>query len=252
LRRETIQQTATTHPEESMKIACFLYHKFTSADLINPITVWQFVPGVTFEFIAARKGPVETDTGLSYVATHGYEDASPDPDVVFVPGGAKPTFDALSDEALLDAIARLGRNAKWVTSVCTGSLVLGAAGLLQGYRSACHWYPREMLRKFGAIPSEDRVVFDRNRASGGGVTAGMDFALAMVGKWGGDAAGKLIELMIEYAPEPPYKTGRPELADAETLTVANQFMRAEFDESVADRAAQRLKASSRGKATASA
>lgn len=230
-----------------MKIACFLYHKFTSADLINPITVWQFVPGVQFEFIAARKGPVETDTGLTYIATHSYEDATPDPDVVFVPGGAKPTFDALSDPALLDAVARLGHKAKWVTSVCTGSLVLGAAGLLQGYRSACHWYPREMLKKFGAIPSDDRVVFDRNRASGGGVTAGMDFALQLAGKWGGDAAGRLIELMIEYAPEPPYNTGRPELADAETLAAARQFLVTEFDETVVDQAAARLKASSRGK-----
>ncbi len=231
-----------------MKIACFLYHKFTSADLINPITIWQFVPGVQFEFIAAKKGPVETDTGLVYLASHSYEDASPNPDVVFVPGGAKPTFDALSDQGLLDAIARLGANAQWVTSVCTGSLVLGAAGLLQGYRSACHWYPRQMLKKFGAIPSDDRVVFDRNRASGGGVTAGMDFALAMVGKWGGDAAGKLVELMVEYAPEPPYKTGRPELADAETLAMANQFMAAEFAASAVEQAAERLKTSPRGKA----
>lgn len=235
-----------------MKIACFLYPKFTSADLINPITVWQFVPGVQFEFIAARKGQIDTDTGLPFVATHSYDDASPDPDVVFVPGGAKPTFDALSDQALLDAIAHLGKNAKWITSVCTGSLVLGAAGLLQGYRSACHWYPRHMLKKFGAIPSNDRVVFDRNRASGGGVTAGMDFALAMVGRWGGDSAGKLIELMIEYAPEPPYKTGRPELADAETLATANQFMAAEFAESAVDQAAQRLKSLSRGMAAVSA
>jgi cyclohexyl-isocyanide hydratase len=230
-----------------MKIACFLYHRFTSADLVNPITVWQFVPGVQFEFIAARKGPVETDTGLSYVATHSYEDASPDPDVVFVPGGAKPTFDALSDQALLDAIARLGRNAQWITSVCTGSLVLGAAGLLQGYRAACHWYPRKMLEKFGATPSDERVVYDRNRATGGGVTAGMDFALQMVGKWGGDSAGKLIELMVEYAPEPPYGTGRPELADAQTLATANELMAGEFAESAVDEAAGRLKTSWRGK-----
>lgn len=231
-----------------MKIACFLYPKFTSADLINPITVWQFVPRVQFEFIAAKKGQVETDTGLPVVATHSYEDASSTPDVVFVPGGAKPTFDALSDQALLDVIARLGENAKWVTSVCTGSLVLGAAGLLQGYRSACHWYPRQMLKKFGAIPSDERVVFDRNRASGGGVTAGMDFALAMAGQWGGDSAGKLIELIVEYAPEPPYKTGRPELADAHTLATANQLMAAEFAESAVDQAAQRLKTSVRRKA----
>jgi cyclohexyl-isocyanide hydratase len=105
-----------------------------------------------------------------------------------------------------------------------------------------------MLKKFGAIPSDDRVVFDRNRASGGGVTAGMDFALAMVGKWGGDPAGQLIELIVEYAPEPPYKTGRPELADAETLATATQFMSAEFAESAVDQAALRMETSTRGKA----
>lgn len=229
-----------------MKIACLLYPNFTSADLINPITVWQFVPGVQFEFIAARKGPVATDTGLAFNATHTYADAAPAPDVVFVPGGAKPTFDALGDAALLATIARLGEQATWVTSVCTGSLLLGAAGLLRGYRAACHWYPREGLTKFGATPSNERVVVDRNRATGGGVTSGMDFALHMVGQWGGEASGRLIELMIEYAPEPPFGTGRPELADAATLSTARQFMAAEFSEAVVDQAAQRMTMSQRG------
>jgi len=229
-----------------MKIACFLYPNFTSADLINPITVWQFVPGVQFEFIAAQKGAVPTDTGLSFNATHSYADASPAPDVVFVPGGAKPTFDALADPALLESIAHRGEKAAWVTSVCTGSLLLGAAGLLKGYRAACHWYPREWLAKFGATPSDDRVVIDRNRATGGGVTAGMDFALHMVGKWGGEASGRLIELIVEYAPEPPYGTGRPELADEATLATARGFMAGEFSEAAVDHAAQRLKTSQRG------
>ena len=223
-----------------MKIACILYPRFTSADLINPITVWQFVPGVQFEFIAAEKGPIDTDTGLSFNASHSYLDASPNPDVVFVPGGGKPTFDALSDQALLQTIARLSSKATWVSSVCTGSLLLGAAGLLQGYRAACHWYPREWLSKFGATPSDDRVVIDRNRATGGGVTAGMDFALQMAGQWGGEGAGRLIELIVEYAPQPPFNTGRPELADATTLSTARQAMGAEFSESVVDQAAERL------------
>lgn len=231
-----------------MKIACFLYPKFTSADLINPITVWQFVPGVEFEFIAAEKGPVDTDTGLVFNASHSYADASPNPDVVFVPGGAKPTFDAMSDQALLDAIARLSQNASWVSSVCTGSLLLAAAGQLKGYRAACHWYPREWLTKFGATPSDDRVVIDRNRATGGGVTAGMDFAISMVGKWGGEASGRLVELIVEYAPAPPYGTGRPELADEATLATARQFMAVEFSESAVDQAAKRMATSVRGAA----
>lgn len=231
-----------------MKIACFLYPNFTSLDLIGPITVWQFVPGVQFEFIAAERGPVSTDTGLMFSATHSYAEASPNPDVVFVPGGAKPTFDALGDQALLDTIARLGASASWVSSVCTGSLLLAAAGLLQGYRAACHWYPREWLQKFGATPSDARVEIDRNRATGGGVTSGIDFALQMIGQWGGEGAGRLVELIIEYAPQPPYGTGRPELADAPTLSTARQLMAVEFSQAAIDQAAGRLTMSRRAAA----
>lgn len=223
-----------------MKIACVLHPGFTSLDMIAPITVWQFVPGVQFEFIAAQKGPIATDTGLEFIATHSYRDASPAPDVLFVPGGGQPTFDALKDQAMLDLIARLGARAQWVTSVCTGSLLVGAAGLLQGYRSACHWYPKAWLSKFGAIPDDARVVIDRNRASGGGVTAGMDFALRLAAEWGGEPAGRLIELIVEYAPEPPFGTGRPELADAATLATARQISSTMMSEAVVDQAAARL------------
>jgi cyclohexyl-isocyanide hydratase len=228
-----------------MKIACFLYPQFTSIDMIGPITAWHFVPGVQFEFIAAQKGPVVTDTGLAFVATHDFNDMSAKPDVVFVPGGGLPTFEALQDEALLGAIARAGAHAQWVTSVCTGSLLVGAAGLLTGYRSACHWYPRPWLEKFGAIPDEGRVVLDRNRASGGGVTAGLDFGLRMAAEWGGEAAGRLIELTMEYAPQPPFGCGRPELADPETLEMARGMMGPLMPEAHVDQAAQRLKAAAR-------
>lgn len=224
-----------------MKIACFLYPQFTSIDMIGPITAWNFVPGVQFEFIAARTGPIATDTGLEFVATHDYQSASRDPDVVFVPGGGLPTFEALQDPALLEAIAKAGARATWVTSVCTGSLVLGAAGLLQGYRSACHWQARPWLNKFGAIPDDARVVIDRNRASGGGVTAGLDFGLRMAAEWGGESAGRLIELVMEYAPEPPFRTGRPELADADTLAAARQIVAPLMPEALVDRAALRLR-----------
>jgi cyclohexyl-isocyanide hydratase len=224
-----------------VKIACFLYPEFTSIDMIGPVTAWQFVPGVRFEFIAAKKGPIATDTGLEFVATHTYADATPNPDVVFVPGGALPTFEAMQDEALLNALARAGAQAKWVTSVCTGALVLGAAGLLQGYRSACYWHARPWLEKFGAIPDDRRVVIDRNRASGGGVTAGIDFGLRMAAEWGGEPAGMLIELVMEYAPEPPFRSGRPELADEVTLATARQIVTPMMPEALVDRAAQRLR-----------
>lgn len=225
-----------------MKIQCFLYPQFTAIDMIGPVTAWQFMPGVEFEFVAAKKGPIATDSGLQLLATHTYEDATPDPDVVFVPGGALPTFEAMQDTALLDALARAGANAQWVTSVCTGALLLGAAGLLRGYRSACYWHARPWLEKFGAIPDAGRVVIDRNRASGGGVTAGIDFGLRMAAEWGGEPAGRLFELVIEYAPEPPFRTGRPELADAATLATARQIVAPLMPEALVDQAAQRLRA----------
>lgn len=222
-----------------MKIACFLYPQFTSIDMIGPITAWHFAPGVEFEFIAAQTGPIVTDTGLAFVATHDYQSASANPDVVFVPGGGLPTFEALQDDALLDAIARAGAHAQWITSVCTGSLLLGAAGLLNGYRSACHWYARPWLEQFGAIPDPARVVIDRNRASGGGVTAGLDFGLRMAAEWGGEPAGRLVELVMEYAPEPPFQTGRPELADEMTLATARGMLTSLMPEALVVKAAQR-------------
>jgi cyclohexyl-isocyanide hydratase len=203
-----------------MKIVCFMYPGFTALDLVGPVTAWGAMPDVAFEFVASAKGDVLTDSGLTLRATHDFTDFSAAPDVLLVPGGALPTFEALQDDALLDAIARAGEGAAWVTSVCTGALLLGAAGLLRGYRSASHWTARHYLDQFGAIPDAARVVIDRNRASGGGVTAGIDFGLSMIRHWRGEETSKLIELVLEYAPEPPNACGRPELADAATLAQA--------------------------------
>jgi cyclohexyl-isocyanide hydratase len=222
-----------------MKIACFIYPGFTVIDLIGPTTVWSIMPDVAFQFIAAKKGPVQTDAGVQVIATHDLTDFDRHPDVVLVPGGATPTFDALKDDALLDAIAEAGANAKWVTSVCTGSILLGAAGLLKGYRAASHWYARPFLNKFGAIADDARAVIDRNRATGGGATAGIDFGLTMLAQWTGEQNAKVTELLIEYAPEPPFRTGRPELADAETLAIGRGFAEAAMPESIADDAARR-------------
>ena len=203
-----------------MKIVCFMYPGFTALDLVGPVTAWGAMPDVAFEFVASAKGDVLTDSGLTLRATHDFTDFSAAPDVLLVPGGALPTLEALQDDALLDAIARAGESAAWVTSVCTGALLLGAAGLLRGYRSASHWTARHYLDQFGAIPDAARVVIDRNRASGGGVTAGIDFGLSMIRHWRGEETSKLIELVLEYAPEPPNACGRPELADAATLAQA--------------------------------
>ncbi|MBR0896763.1 DJ-1/PfpI family protein [Bradyrhizobium tropiciagri] len=222
-----------------MKIACFLYPDFTTIDLVGPLSPWSHIPGVELEFVAANKGPMATDSRLSVLATHSLDSFTPNPDVIFVPGAGRPTFDAMQNDAFLDAIARAGAQAKWITSVCTGSLILGAAGLLEGYRAACHWYARPYLEKFGAIPDDRRVVIDRNRASGGGVTAGIDFGLRMAAEWVGEDTARLIELIMEYAPEPPFNTGRPELVDAQTLSIAKQMAAQIMPEELATIAAKR-------------
>jgi len=117
-----------------------------------------------------------------------------------------------------------GSRAQWVCSVCTGALLLGAAGLLRGYRASVHWGARDALSQFGAEVSDERVCIDRNRLTGGGITAGVDFGIALAGKWAGEGMGRVIELIMEYAPQPPYGSGRPELADAQTLAAARAAM----------------------------
>jgi cyclohexyl-isocyanide hydratase len=167
---------------------------------------------------------VPTDCGLSVHATNSFEDAWTDPDVLVVGGGAKPTLDLLSDSAVIAFLADRGSRARWVCSVCTGSLLLGAAGLLRGYRAAVHWGARDALTQFGAEPSNERVCVDRNRLTGAGITSGVDFGITVAGLWAGESMGRVIELIMEYAPKPPYGTGRPDLADAQTLATARAAM----------------------------
>lgn len=200
-----------------MKVLAPVYPGMTVQDLVGPIQAWSFLPDVQTQFVWKQAGPVLTDCGLTVHATHSLEDAWPDADVLLVPGGAKPVFDLLGDAELLAFLADRGARARWVCSVCTGALLLGAAGLLRGYRAATHWGAREALAGFGATLSHERVCIDRNRLTGGGVTAGVDFGIAVAGHWAGEPTGRVIELLMEYAPQPPYGTGRPEIADAGTL-----------------------------------
>jgi cyclohexyl-isocyanide hydratase len=222
-----------------MKILATLFPQFTAIDLIGPTNCWMFIPGVEIQLAAARPGPVPTDIGLDIVATHDFDSCFQQPDVLLVPGGGGGVFRALQDDQFLDHLARLGKDAGWVTSVCNGSLLLGAAGLLRGYQAACYWYSREYLRRFGAEPVDKRTVIDRNRATGGGMTAGIDFGLEMMGLWGGTAAGQLTELSMEYAPRPPFGTGLPELAPPEILARARAILDIEMPNALVDQAAIR-------------
>jgi cyclohexyl-isocyanide hydratase len=203
-----------------MKVLALVYPGMTLLDLVGPVQAWSFLPGYEVQYAWHRTGPVRTDCGLSVQATNSFEDAWSDPDVLVVGGGAKPTLDLLGDSEAIAFLADRGSRARWVCSVCTGSLLLGAAGLLRGYRAAVHWGARDALSQFGAEPSDERVCVDRNRLTGAGITAGVDFGIAVAGLWAGEGTGRLIELIMEYAPKPPYGTGRPDLADAQTLATA--------------------------------
>src|SRR5437667_5331292 len=207
-----------------MKVLALVYPGMTLLDLVGPLQAWSFLPGYEVQYVWHRSGVVLTDCGLGVQATHSFEDAWTHPDVLFVGGGAKPTLDLLSDSAAIAFLADRGSRARWVCSVCTGSLLLGAAGLLRGYRAAVHWGAREALNQFGAEPSSERVCVDRNRFHGAGRTAGVDFGIAVAGHWAGESTGRVIELIMEYAQQPPYGTGRPELADAQTLSAARAAM----------------------------
>jgi cyclohexyl-isocyanide hydratase len=207
-----------------MKVLALVYPGMTLLDMVGPMQAWSLVPDYEVQFVWARAGDVPTDCGLSVQATHRFEDAWSDPDVIFVGGGAKPTLDLIDDPAAIAFLADRGSRARWVCSVCTGSLLLGAAGLLRGYRAATHWGARDTLRRFGAEPSDERICVDRNRLTGGGVTSGIDFGIAVAGQWAGDDLGRVIELLLEYAPQPPYGTGRPDQADAQTLATARTVL----------------------------
>jgi cyclohexyl-isocyanide hydratase len=207
-----------------MKVLALVYPNMTLLDLVGPVQAWSFLPGYEVQYAWHRSGPVLTDCGLRVQATNSFEDALTDPDVLFVGGGAKATLDLLGDSAAIAFLADRGSRARWVCSVCTGALLLGAAGLLRGYRAAVHWGAREALSQFGAEPSNERVCVDRNRLTGAGITAGVDFGIAVAGQWAGENMGRVIELIMEYAPQPPYGTGRPDLADAQTLAAARAAM----------------------------
>jgi cyclohexyl-isocyanide hydratase len=203
-----------------MKVLALVYPGMTLLDVVGPVQAWSFLPEYQVQYAWHRAGAVSTDCGPRVYATNSFEDAWTDPDVLFVGGGAKPTLDLLRDSAAVAFLADRGSRARWVCSVCTGSLLLGAAGLLRGYRAAVHWGAREALAQFGAEASSERLCVDRNRLTGGGITAGVDFGIAVAGHWAGEGVGRVIELIMEYAPQPPYGTGRPELADTQTLAAA--------------------------------
>lgn len=203
-----------------MRIVFFLYEGLTTLDVIGPHDILSRLPGVEAISVSKDTAPVTADTGvLALAATHRMADID-SCDVLVVPGGMAGTFAAVEDEETLAWIRRVSADATWVTSVCTGALILGAAGLLEGKRATTHWAAMDLLAGYGAEPTRERVVFDGNVVTGAGVSAGIDFALTLAARIAGDDIAKTIQLGIEYDPDPPFDCGSPAKAPAELIELA--------------------------------
>jgi cyclohexyl-isocyanide hydratase len=197
------------------RIGLVLFPRMTQLDLTGPFEIFSKLPGAEVLLLWKSLEPVEAETGLRMLPHATLRDCPP-LDVLCVPGG--PGVSALMEDAeVLDWLRGQAQSARYVTSVCTGSLVLGAAGLLRGRRATSHWASRDLLAAFGAIPTPGRVVRDGNLFTGGGVTAGIDFALTVVAEMAGLKAAQEIQLQVEYAPEPPFGAGTPETAPPDVV-----------------------------------
>lgn len=215
----------------TIHIGFLLFPRVTQLDLTGPAQVLSRVPDAEIHLVWKERAPVVTDAGFSIVATDTLS-SCPQLDVLCVPGGFG-VAELLADQDVLQWLRQQAKTAKYITSVCTGSLALGAAGLLEGYDAACHWAWRELLPEYGAKPVAQRVVRDRNRLSGGGVTAGIDFGLALAAELCGDEHARMIQLGFEYDPQPPFDCGSPEKAGPERVERYRNLIKPIFDQRVA-------------------
>jgi cyclohexyl-isocyanide hydratase len=205
-----------------LHIGFLVFPGITQLDMTGPFEVFARIPGAHVHLVGKSLDAVRSDTGLLLTPSVTFE-TCPALDVICVPGG--PGINALlSDAPTLEFLARQAATARYVTSVCTGALVLGAAGLLDGYKAATHWASREFLPAFGAIPVETRVSIDRNRVTGGGVTAGIDFGLALAAELTDRATAERIQLFMEYNPAPPFAAGSPDTAPPEVVAACRNAM----------------------------
>lgn len=198
-------------------IGMLLYPDLTQLDLTGPFEVLHRVPNAQVHLVWKDTQPVAAGSGMSIVPTATL-DGVPKLDVLFVPGGFGQV-PLMRDETVLGFLRDHGATAQWVTAVCTGSLLLGAAGLLDGYEATTHWAFVDALAAFGAKHVPGRVVVDRDRMTGGGVTAGIDFGLTLVAQLAGEDTAKAIELGLEYNPHPPFRSGHPDVADPELVAL---------------------------------
>lgn len=206
---------------QPFRIVFILYPRLTQLDFTGPYEVLSRMPGAEVVVASKEGGELVSEMGLAFANLRALADIDR-ADLIMTPGGPGQT-EAMQDAAFMSEVKRLGENARYVTSVCTGSLILAAAGLLKGKRAGSHWAYRELLAMFGAIPDPARVVRDGNAITGGGVTAGIDIALSIVADLAGEEAAKTIQLAIEYAPAPPFACGRPETAEPHIVDNVKQL-----------------------------
>jgi cyclohexyl-isocyanide hydratase len=193
-------EAIVTHP--TLEIGFLFFPGMTQLDVTGPFEVLARLPGARIHLLWKRIEPITSDVGLILLPTTTFADC-PRLDVLCV-GGGPGQIAVMDDPEVMDFVAKAGASARYVTSVCAGSLILAGAGLLNGYRSACHWLSREQLAPLGAIPVAERIVVDRNRISGGGVTAGIDFAFQLAAELCGEDVAKRLQLLLEYDPKPPF------------------------------------------------
>jgi putative intracellular protease/amidase len=206
----------TLHPGQE-RVAFLIYPGFTALDMVGPHHMLNALRGEPVRLVAATTEPVTSDSGMTFVPHCDFQSCPRDLDVLCVPGGTQGTLAAMRHAPTLEFLRDRGARAGIVSSVCTGSLILGAAGLLVGYRATSHWLTVDQLARFGAIPSAGRVVRDRNRVTGGGVTAGIDFGLTLLSELRDPGYAQATQLVAEYAPAPPFNTGTPETAPPELV-----------------------------------
>lgn len=228
----------------TLRIGLLVFPDIMQLDMTGPHEVFTKLPDTQVMLVWKSLEPVKAAGGMRILPDVTYADC-PQLDVICVPGGSGMNA-LLNDEETLGFLRKQAETARYATSVCTGSLVLGAAGLLKGRRAACHWMSRDMLKKFGAIPDGSRVVIDGNYVSGGGVTAGIDFGLTLAEKLSDKTTAQMIQLMLEYNPAPPFNSGSPDTAPAEVLEglrarYATQGAAASNREAAVARAAERNK-----------
>jgi transcriptional regulator GlxA family with amidase domain len=211
-----------------MEVAILIFDGLTVLDAIGPYEVLRSVPGWEVRFVASEPGEKRADSGsLGLVADHSLDEVD-EPDIVLVPGGAG-NRSLFGDERVIGWLQTVDSQTRWTTSVCTGSLVLGAAGLLEGKRATSHWLYVDRLAEFGAEPVRERVVVDGKTVTAAGVSAGIDMALHLVAREAGDEVAQAVQLAVEYDPQPPFDAGSPDAAPPEVVSAVRSAAAREDD-----------------------